>query len=157
MEDACPVCMDSLDSGDDVHSLEDCGHRFHSRCIIGWLQRGHLSCPTCRTNLHHEEDAIPGLALTERARFIRRTLGRRKSAPADLKKMIAALKKVERSEKECQRAYMDFQRQNRDTIRQYNALRAKKWHSLRRKRRCERLLGLFQAPGFPLPPLIVRR
>ena len=156
MDDVCAVCVDPLDT-DNVHSLDECGHRFHSRCIIGWMQRGHLSCPTCRADLHNQEDVIPGMALMERGRFIRRTLGRRRNAPTDLKKMISTLQRAERSERECSRVYRDFQRQHRDVLRQYKSLRNKRWNSGRRKRRYERLLGLFQAPGLSLPPLIVHR
>ena len=156
MEDVCAVCMDPLNSGD-VHSMDECGHRFHSRCIIGWLQRGHLSCPTCRADLHRQEDVLPGMTLMERAKYIRRTLGRRKNVPDDLKKMISAVQRAERSEREHATRYRDFQTEHRDILRRYRTLRSRRWNSEVRKRQCKRLLGLFHSPALSLPPLIVYR
>ena len=66
--------------------------RFHSRCVIQWMQRGNLSCPTCRRDHQDHSQSIPSFALFERASHIRRTLGRRVNAPSSLKRLIKKLK-----------------------------------------------------------------
>ena len=37
-EKKCPVCLGLFDEEDEVKQLP-CSHRFHSTCIIPWLQR----------------------------------------------------------------------------------------------------------------------
>jgi|APGre2960657404_1045060.scaffolds.fasta_scaffold05209_2 hypothetical protein len=52
----CPICYDILDTCETItHTL--CGHVFHQRCIMGWLQchhsnnvsePTHAKCPICQ-------------------------------------------------------------------------------------------------------------
>ena len=153
-EDTCAVCMESLTT-DHVHTMDGCGHRFHSGCIIRWMQHGHLTCPTCRGDLRHAEGALPAMAMHERAKHIRRTLGRRRNIPADLQRLFTRLRKAEAAEREHRRAFKDFQTAHRDIFKQYKRLRTKRWSHVRATGRCERLLGLYQGPGLTLPPLVV--
>ena len=46
----CVICTDALEGGageQSVHALE-CGHRFHSSCILTWFRNGNKTCPLCR-------------------------------------------------------------------------------------------------------------
>lgn len=45
-EDDCPICL--LPLGDDVTHTLDCGHRFHTGCIVESLRRSGPTCPMCR-------------------------------------------------------------------------------------------------------------
>ena len=153
MEDTCVVCMESLNS-DHVHTIEECGHIFHSACIIGWLRRGNLTCPTCRQDVQ-QEHSIPSMALHDRAKHIIRTLGRRKHAPSELKRLIANLRKTKILEREFKQQNKNFRIQHRDVLKALNALRQKRWSLTRKIRSQERVIGLFQAPGLCLPPLTV--
>ena len=153
-DDVCAVCMESLGT-ENVHAMDVCGHRFHCGCIIGWLQRGHLSCPTCRGDLHRHAESISGMALHERAKHIRRTVGRRASAPAELKRIIASVKRAEAAEREHRRTVKEFRTRHRDTLKEYDALRRKSWTTSRATRRSLRLLGLYSSPNVPLPALMV--
>jgi hypothetical protein len=38
LEKKCPVCIGLFDEEDEVKQLP-CSHRFHTNCIIPWLQR----------------------------------------------------------------------------------------------------------------------
>ena len=38
LEKKCPVCLGLFDEEDEVKQLP-CSHRFHSTCIVPWLQR----------------------------------------------------------------------------------------------------------------------
>ena len=55
----CIICMQSFKEKDDGDDDDDdgnrimclpCKHRYHERCLRGWLQ-DHSSCPTCRFDL----------------------------------------------------------------------------------------------------------
>ncbi|XP_061364073.1 probable E3 ubiquitin-protein ligase RHG1A [Gastrolobium bilobum] len=43
----CCVCQEEYNVGDDIGSL-DCGHDYHTECIIQWLMHKNL-CPVCKT------------------------------------------------------------------------------------------------------------
>lgn len=153
-EDVCVVCMDALDS-DHTHTMEHCGHKFHSRCIIGWLQRGNLSCPTCRDNLLRE-DGLSCMGLIDRGRYIRRTYGRRAAIPVELKCLIAKLRKSEEAERVHKRLIREFTRENRDVLQQNRSLRTRAWKLRVHTRGCLRTLGFYQGMGLRLPALVVR-
>lgn len=46
-EDKCMVCQEQLAGNGDVHTLE-CGHKFHTVCIMAWFRHGQGACPYCR-------------------------------------------------------------------------------------------------------------
>lgn len=154
-QDTCPVCLDHL-SSEDEYTMDGCGHKFHPGCIIGWMRRGNLSCPTCRTDLRIAEESIPRMWIRERAKFLRKTFGRRRSAPPVLKSLISDVQKSERSLSEVKTRIKKHARENRDVLRQMSCLNRKKhsaWMKLRDK---ERLLGLFQCPELTLPSLVIQ-
>lgn len=55
----CPICLSEMEDVNNVEEMEDvnnvklstkccnCGHRFHTKCINGWLST-HNTCPICR-------------------------------------------------------------------------------------------------------------
>ncbi|XP_062606410.1 E3 ubiquitin-protein ligase RNF181-like [Saccostrea cucullata] len=47
LEKKCPVCLGLLDEEDETIELPKCSHRFHSSCILPWLQQVN-NCPMCR-------------------------------------------------------------------------------------------------------------
>merc|ERR1719192_3221656 len=46
---SCSVCWEDFTEGEEVRLLE-CGHCFHSGCIVPWLEL-HGTCPVCRKQL----------------------------------------------------------------------------------------------------------
>ncbi len=40
----CPICLEISKS--EYYSIE-CGHKFHSECLMTWLLEGHDNCPMC--------------------------------------------------------------------------------------------------------------
>lgn len=51
----CSVCLDECEIGDEVKEMP-CKHKFHSNCILPWLQL-HSSCPICRHQLPASEES----------------------------------------------------------------------------------------------------
>ena len=43
----CCICLDEV-SADTSYKLEQCGHLFHTNCIVRNIQQGNIACPCCR-------------------------------------------------------------------------------------------------------------
>ncbi|XP_010265712.1 PREDICTED: probable E3 ubiquitin-protein ligase RHY1A [Nelumbo nucifera] len=48
-QDECTVCLEQFKSGEALVQLP-CGHRFHSRCLVPWLENN-AHCPCCRMGI----------------------------------------------------------------------------------------------------------
>ncbi|VFQ60011.1 unnamed protein product [Cuscuta campestris] len=57
---SCTVCFEEFRAGTVVKEMP-CKHRFHSDCILPWLDL-HSSCPVCRYRLPTEEESKPEAA-----------------------------------------------------------------------------------------------
>ncbi|XAR59912.1 Ubiquitin--protein ligase [Bertholletia excelsa] len=52
----CSVCLEDLEVGTEAKEMP-CKHKFHSRCILPWLEL-HSSCPVCRFQLPSDESKL---------------------------------------------------------------------------------------------------
>jgi E3 ubiquitin-protein ligase RNF115/126 len=52
-EGECIICQEQYQLDDETIRL-DCGHLFHSGCVVPWLKRV-ASCPVCRFNMLKKE------------------------------------------------------------------------------------------------------
>ena len=43
----CAICQEEMVEGDNVIKLPRCGHPYHERCVLSWLEKHH-TCPLCR-------------------------------------------------------------------------------------------------------------
>lgn len=70
---SCVVCQDALLGGDDVTTQLECGHEFHTQCILGWFRSLQARCPLClRTGGAYvvaEDDEDEDYDLAERANW----------------------------------------------------------------------------------------
>jgi hypothetical protein len=49
ISEACGICLEQLHAGDAAKHRLQCGHEFHTECIIRWFRRRNASsCPICR-------------------------------------------------------------------------------------------------------------
>ena len=50
----CTICLENLNNTQSVYNVNDCGHQFHTDCIITWWRSPREdydltgSCPNCR-------------------------------------------------------------------------------------------------------------
>lgn len=49
-EMVCPICLQTSSTGEGGWGLTDCGHVFHTACLLQWTA-GNRSCPYCRAEL----------------------------------------------------------------------------------------------------------
>lgn len=56
-DNKCPICLDTLSCDDDTHTL-DCGHTFHTSCIVESLRRVGPACPMCRSQPASKTEAV---------------------------------------------------------------------------------------------------
>lgn len=55
IDEATIAPMKSELAPEEVFRLRECGHEFHSDCLISWTMLHKKSCPICRTVYYHEE------------------------------------------------------------------------------------------------------
>jgi len=147
-DDVCPICLEAL-SDDHVHTLE-CSHSFHSSCLIRTMRAGQMRCPCCRNGLEIIEN-LPSLSVTERAKYLRRVVARRRDAPPALLRQVEALRKAEQRVLHYKRADSEHRRSNRQVYKSGDTLRRKQWSARRKVFRLRYLVGIFDCPGYSLP------
>jgi hypothetical protein len=98
-EQKCAICHEPLI--EDIYTLPECNHMFHSNCIITWFRIGENRCPLCQ---HSGINSLKEMEIhtTYQQRNCAydnyknlRSYSRRKDAPKKLKKKIKKLKKME--------------------------------------------------------------
>lgn len=75
--ETCPICLDEFMYGTEINQLH-CGHCYHPKCILPWLQNRSPLCPLCKI------DVRVSLIEAEELAFVRslRRLQRAKSTSA---------------------------------------------------------------------------
>ena len=102
-EEKCPICYEPFDM-EQIFSLPECGHTFHTNCIYHWARLGNNNCPYCnntgQTNDTNSENSnqyegfyyYNSEILTEKLSIIRK-FSKKKKAPKSLKTKFVKLKK----------------------------------------------------------------
>jgi len=47
----CPICMDSIKTTSNNCVTTECGHRFHTKCLLQSVAHNGFGCPCCRTGM----------------------------------------------------------------------------------------------------------
>ena len=151
----CPVCVEEVH--DDSHTLEGCRHVFHSVCIVRWMRRGNLTCPTCRHDLHQSEGPRPSLALPfwARGNYLRTVVARRSSAPRDLTRLVHRIRTAEAKLTHHSRSMRDLKKCRESRLEDYLKHQAGLSRTQRRLWDLKRMLNCFHSYETPMPPLSV--
>lgn len=154
MVENCPICTEPLEN--DVTTLE-CGHAFHTKCIIRWFRRGNsAACPMCRDLGRDDNFNLSYFDVQARCSYLRRK-ARNKSAPTELKRLYKKLRKAELREKEILKELSQFHKTYKEQRKQYRKLRSMRWRMRRTIDMAKRTLGLFNSAEFPIPIVAPRR
>lgn len=151
----CAICCESVEEGSPEAYTTDCQHTFHAACLVQWMRReggGGMSCPLCRHDLASQMD---GFTVRARAKYLRRTVARRRSAPPELLRCIQGLQRAEAKEREARAEVRAYMMTHKEVLHKFKQLKRRDWSAQRRARDAVRALGVFQAPGVPLPPMVV--
>ena len=95
----CAICLDKVQSTDPITSLP-CGHRFHTECIMRWLQTGIAVCPLCRSaipNNTYAHLANPTMTYEEALLARNRAQEERRLATQAYRNAVARTSEYERS------------------------------------------------------------
>lgn len=55
----CPICFDSISSTSN-NTITECGHRFHTNCLMKNVLHNGFGCPYCRTAMCEEPEEVDG-------------------------------------------------------------------------------------------------
>jgi adenylate kinase family enzyme len=96
-EEVCPICLSNMDAHEDIKI--ECGHRFHTKCIMKWFRSSRGQCPCCLDNpfqngINNNINIIGSwnqLYINERCSSLRKNT-RKKDCPEKLKKKFDNLR-----------------------------------------------------------------
>ena len=143
-ENICSICYEELNentenientenANSNIYTLE-CNHCFHSSCIIKWFRNGHKNCPLCNdqtidTNMtyFHKISTIKEI----------KKLGRKKSCPENIKKILQKIKKEEENCKIATKTFKEFMNSNKEIYTMEKNLRRDKYKPKRQIRMLE--------------------
>lgn len=138
---SCIICLNDINDCN-KHKL-DCGHLFHTECIVNWFRTNNSNgrCPLCNDNTHSNVNFLPWYTreyVHERCKVLR-NYNRRKIAPTNLNKMFDKLKILEEKQKVMDIEFKEFRKENKDIYKKTIYLRNKCWKNtqLIRSQKCK--------------------
>ena len=150
--EVCMICREELSEAP-VYKLPECGHHYHTHCIIAWFRNGDNRCPYCGNKGINNNESLNNRTRSNaynwrRRAFLYRTevgdiklseikkFGKTPEAPKLLKKQLA---KYEESKKNLSLVKEELKNfkiklKNEPLIynqaqQEYRKLRTKKWHA----------------------------
>ena len=142
-EEICVICRENLNT-EQVFKLPECGHTFHTTCIISWFRRNHNKCPCCNhTGDETDEygDVIRPI-YGEKVKILKE-YARRKDAPKLLKQIVNKIKEYELKYKLLNEELKILQNKSgkyNDIIKEIRQHRLKMWRCSKVIREQKRLL-----------------
>lgn len=99
MDNICAICCEEIGCEDNVYTIPECGHEYHTDCIIKWFRQSKSgsSCPYCRSE---PIDQSFNSITTNSGYQFNRKFANRKDAPTSLKSLVLKAKKEEEKFKE---------------------------------------------------------
>ena len=130
----CPICFEDLSS--ETYTLE-CNHKFHINCIVKWFRNDNSTCPLCKDI--HTYDDLSYWTKIETISEIKK-LGRKKSCPDGIKKILNKIKKLKEKQKKFRKYCKEFTDNNKQLIKEHSKIRRTRWEFPRKIRKLERQL-----------------
>jgi len=153
--DICCICHEDLESN--IYTLPECGHTFHTNCIMTWFRapNGNNKCPLCNNagintikEVNNQHWSQNNAAILNYPKM--RAFSRRKNASKDLKKKVKKLKELEEKNKKRVKDFRDFKNSKQPDLtvtqihKKFTKFRRGRWGIGRRIRRQKMLIGYQQ-------------
>lgn len=146
-DDVCSICLDNLNK-EPVYKLPECGHKYHTNCIMHWMRSGHVNCPYCgnngiNNNNNEDEYGYNFCRYSYDLYILLRKLSRNKNAPLQLKKHVEKMKILEQKLRDNNKIKKDFLLKSgefNEMQKKYRKLCNKSWSISCRIRRMKRTI-----------------
>ena len=154
--DICAICHDNLGE-QDVYTLPECNHKFHTNCIMTWFRAKHNTCPLCNNKginatrgqineqANHGEWAKRKKYLKMYSVVSRKSIG--KNASKEMKKEVEKVRRYQKKFDEFKKQRQKWLKSKHENmtaqqiLTRYNQYRRKKWQMQRTLRNKKRIVG----------------
>ena len=130
-DNMCSICLDFMNDERVLYIIPECNHKFHTMCVLQWFRSEHSECPLCRRkpdqSQHNNTKLFPLII----------NYARRKDAPKNLVSMANKYKKIRDKHNEASVDLSTFRKNHKQFLKEYNALRYKKWKLYNKFRRAK--------------------
>lgn len=120
--DRCCICHEDLISN--IYELPECGHKFHTNCIMHWFRTDHNTCPLCQnTGINYQiafqqanssdfaEKRLWENYYTEACKYVKK-----KDADKEIVSKIKAIKKTIENDKQKKKQFQIWKNNSSDGI-----------------------------------------
>ena len=146
----CSICLDPCNETKQ-HTQLECGHSFHTDCIVGWLRTpGNMgTCPNCRGDPHFY---FRRQTLDERATTLVRMCTNKQDVPKRLKTLLKKKKTADKNKRDARKAFAKLRRRDdvKQIMKELSRARHKRWKTELKARSVKREVGWFHDAQFPL-------
>lgn len=131
-EDICSICYDELNN---ESTTIECGHKYHTNCIIKWFRTGNHKCPLCNDTTIDTSNIKYFTKITTIKEI--QKLGRKKNCPINLKKLLNKIKKIKEQQKNKNTQIRDFKKKYKEELKHFSKLKIQTWKFSRQIRELE--------------------
>ena len=139
MTDICVICQEDLCGN--IYELPECGHKYHTNCIMHWFRSNHNTCPLCQ---NEGVNYAMACEVANQGHYIGRkvwsqyykqavTHTRKKNADPEIVKRVKSIKKSIEKQKQTKLDFKTWKdeisgiKSNKEVYKQYGKFREKIW------------------------------
>lgn len=115
--DICSICHEPLSNSEQIYTLPECSHRFHTNCIMHWFRTDHNRCPLCNNegiNFNENNYDYVELRLFDTYYRMASNHCRKKDANKMILKEVKKLRNLQNKQKQEQKKFKDFKNEKCD-------------------------------------------
>ena len=158
-DNICIICFEEFSEKSDIYKLDECGHSFHSNCIIKWFRNNHSECPYCKSIPKYDNSFLFNrFDRKAKIKYLYMYIKKNENVPKDLIKISNKLTKIKQAFDEKKQKYNDFIKNNDnkefiEKLKIYKKLRkdARSWKAQSKIQEIESEMATY-----PLLPILVK-
>ena len=144
VDEECMICKDEL-SQHQCYKLPECGHKYHTHCLVSWFRNGDSRCPYCGNNginnksykneytYYRGGNTYEVQYLSDLRKFSNLKKNQYNSVANKIKAQFDKIKNLENNLKEHKQCFFEFKKNLKSEQVNYTDTR-KKMHSFRNDR-----------------------